>query len=109
MISCKARLAFLLLLLAGCATGGRDVNQGVAEVTFSPRMETALAQLKTKIENSRGIIASNINDVWTMRILAGAGALLGLSYPVGKIIWLVFGSAVCTVRSHTRKGKSNGP
>lgn len=102
----RAALAIVLFALThGCsaATAGGDIEQAgvAADVTLSPKLEAALSKITTKVENSRGIIASNINDVWTGRLLASACGLAALSYPVGKILWIVFGSAAkrCT-RKH---------
>lgn len=66
---------------------------GCAAQTSLKGVETRLA---TKIDNSRKIDAQNVEtfvsqeaDKWVQRMLAAGLVLMGLSYPVGKVIWII--------------------
>lgn len=72
-------------ILSG-ASAGRDANSSIAGIRAEVReLSTALAQIKTEQSAGRDV---NQNDNWTMRLLGLGTLLLGLSYPIGKIVWL---------------------
>ena len=81
-------------LFASCVAhdtnAGRDADASIAGIRAEVRdMNAALVQLKTDIRAGRDV---NTNDKWTLRLLGLGVLLLGLSYPVGKILWLATGA-----------------
>jgi hypothetical protein len=48
-------------------------------------LNTALAQVRTELHAGGDV---NQNDKWTLRLLGLGVLMLGLSYPIGKIVWL---------------------
>lgn len=76
--------------MIGCLSpqshGGRDADASIAGIRAEVReMSAALAKFETRL-NAGGDISTN--DAWTLRLLGLGIMLLGLSYPVGKIVWL---------------------
>ncbi len=83
-------LATVASFAFGCihpaARAGRDADSSIAGIRADVReLSTALAQFKTEQSAGRDV---NQNDKWTMRLLGLGTLLLGLSYPIGKIVWL---------------------
>ena len=68
------------------------------------RIEAALQHVETNTATASGR-DSNINDRWTMRILA-AGIIL--SYPIGKVGWLVSGWARAKVANRGIRAAARG-
>jgi hypothetical protein len=84
----------LICLFASCVahgtTAGRDADASIAGLRAEVReMNAAMVQLKTDIRAGRDV---NTNDKWTLRLLGLGVMLLGLSYPIGKMLWLASGT-----------------
>lgn len=78
--------SFALGCIAPAARAGRDADSSIAGIRAEIReLSTAFAQIETKQSAGRDV---NQNDNWTMRLLGLGTLLLGLSYPIGKIVWL---------------------
>lgn len=95
-------LATVASLASGCiqpaAHAGRDADSSIAGIRTEVReLSTALAQFKTEQSAGRDV---NQNDNWTLRLLGLGVLLMGLSYPVGKIVWL----ATSALSRRTRLG-----
>lgn len=78
------------VMLTSCAApgarAGRDADSSVAGIrTEIDRLDAALLSIRSEMHAGRDV---NQNDKWTLRLLGFAVMLLGLSYPVGKIIWI---------------------
>jgi hypothetical protein len=72
--------------LAHGATAGRDADASIAGARMTLHdFNAALADIETRLEAGRDILH---NDNWTVRLLGLGVLLLGLSYPVGKIVWI---------------------
>ncbi|MBI5762562.1 MAG: hypothetical protein HZA51_03450 [Planctomycetes bacterium] len=89
-------------LVTGCiqprAHASRDADSSVAGIRAEVReLSIALAQFKTEQSAGRDV---NQNDKWTLRLLGLGVLLMGLTYPVGKIIWLT--SSAMSRRALTR-------
>lgn len=68
------------------AHAGRDADASISGIRAEVQeMSAALAKFETRL-NAGGDISTN--DAWTLRLLGLGVMLLGLSYPVGKIVWL---------------------
>lgn len=91
-----------LCLHGGCvqpvARAGRDADASIAAVRTEIRdVRAALVEMRTDFSAGRDV---NQNDKWTLRLL-GLGVLtLGLSYPVGKVVWLAM--AFCARRASAK-------
>lgn len=80
----------VILLLPSCiaphASAGRDADASISAVRAEiDRLDAALLSIRTDLRAGRDV---NQNDKWTLRLLGLAVLLLGLSYPVGKLIWI---------------------
>jgi outer membrane murein-binding lipoprotein Lpp len=89
-----AGLLTMICLFASCVahgtTAGRDADASIAAVRADVReINAAMVQLKTDIRAGRDV---NTNDKWTLRLLGLGVMLLGLSYPIGKMLWLAPGA-----------------
>jgi outer membrane murein-binding lipoprotein Lpp len=89
-----AAAAWPALLSAGCAAtaagGGRDADASINGIRTELRdIRSAFVQMEQKLSAGRDV---NQNDKWTLRLLGGGLLLLGLSYPVGKLTWLMTGT-----------------
>ena len=72
--------------LAHETTAGADADSSIAAVRTQIRdLSTALVQVKTDLRAGGDV---NQNDKWTLRLLGAGVLLLGLSYPIGKVVWL---------------------
>jgi hypothetical protein len=106
----RAAAAALLLpsaLLAGwlpvgCAAGNRAELEAIAAVASKVQEVNSTVG---SVQAGVATIGSNVqtNDAWTLRLMAGGGALLLLTYPVGKLIWLVTGK----LRRRNRAGEDH--
>ncbi len=68
------------------ARAGRDADASISGVRADVReLNTALAQMKSEQTAGRDV---NQNDKWTLRLLGLGVLMLGLSYPIGKIVWI---------------------
>ena len=80
----------LPLMLASCvhhaAEAGVNADASIAGVRAQiGELNTALAQVRTELTAGRDV---NQNDKWTLRLLGLGVLILGLSYPIGKFVWL---------------------
>lgn len=87
-------VATMCLSLAGCiahgTSAGRDADASISGIRADVReMNAAMVQLKTDVRAGRDV---NTNDKWTLRLLGLGVMLLGLSYPIGKMLWLATGA-----------------
>jgi hypothetical protein len=85
-------LSLMLSLWAGgsCvdhgARAGGDADASIAGIRAEfKELSAALVQVRSEARAGRDI---QQNDPWTLRLLGLAVMMLGLSYPVGKLIWL---------------------
>lgn len=68
------------------ANAGQDADASVSAVRAEVReMSNTLARFESDMHAGGDISA---NDAWTLRLLGLGVMLLGLSYPIGKIVWL---------------------
>ncbi len=68
------------------ARAGRDADASIAGVRAEVHeMNSALAQMKSEQTAGHDV---NQNDKWTLRLLGLGVLMLGLSYPIGKIVWI---------------------
>jgi len=84
----------MVFIPGGCVahgtSAGRDADASIAGLRADVReMNTALVQLKTDVHAGRDV---NTNDKWTLRLLGLGVMLLGLSYPIGKLVWILSGA-----------------
>lgn len=84
----------MICLAASCiapaARAGRDADASISGLRADVNeMNTALVQLETDVHAGRDV---NTNDKWTFRLLGLGVMLLGLSYPIGKFVWLATGA-----------------
>jgi len=89
------KLIFSLSILSagslhGCvaphAQAGANADASISAVRASvDHVRAALVELRSDIRAGRDV---NTNDKWTLRLLGLGVLLLGLSYPLGKIVWL---------------------
>lgn len=71
------------------AMAGGDADASVAALRAELKgVSAALVQMRTDLTAGRDI---QTNDPWTLRLLGAGLLLLGLSYPVGKLIWTTLG------------------
>jgi hypothetical protein len=101
--------AFFLLLIVsgGCvhpfAAAGRDADSGISAFRTNMRdLNAALVQARTDIHAGENV---QQNDPWTMRLLGLGIMVLGLSYPVGKLIWI----AMMSMKDRAKSGASLMP
>ncbi len=68
------------------AVAGGDADASVAAVRAQLRdVQSGLVAMRNELHAGRDV---NTNDAWTLRLLGCGVLLLGLSYPVGKLVWL---------------------
>ena len=84
---CSGRVVFGI---CGCvhpvATAGRDADASIAAFCASLQdLNAALVQARTDIRAGGNV---QQNDPWTMRLLGLGLMVMGLSYPVGKLLWI---------------------
>lgn len=77
-------------MLCGCvhhaADAGMNADASIAGIRAQVGdMNTALAQIRSELHAGGDV---NQNDKWTLRLLGLGVLMLGLSYPVGKIVWI---------------------
>jgi hypothetical protein len=93
MMRLRGLLAAVCLFASCVAPGaraGRDADASISGLRAEVRdMNAALVQLKTDVRAGRDV---NTNDKWTLRLLGLGVLLLGLSYPIGKLLWLTTGA-----------------
>lgn len=71
------------------AVAGGDADASIAALrTELKGVSAALVQMRTDLTAGRDI---QTNDPWTLRLLGAGLLLLGLSYPVGKLVWTTLG------------------
>ncbi len=91
---CRASVLIAVCQLAGAcvypaAVAGGDADASVAALrTELKGVSAALVQMRTDLTAGRDI---QTNDPWTLRLLGVGLLLLGLSYPVGKLVWTTLG------------------
>lgn len=74
---------------------GRDADASISGLRAQVEsMQTGLVAVQHELHAGRDV---NTNDAWTLRLLGFGVLLLGLSYPVGKLVWL----ALATIRRKT--------
>jgi hypothetical protein len=89
-----AVMIFLICGVAGAcvhpaAVAGGDADASIAALrTELKGVSAALVQMRTDLTAGRDI---QTNDPWTLRLLGAGLLLLGLSYPVGKLVWTTLG------------------
>jgi len=88
-------LGMLLMPLGGClspaVSAGRDADASVSMLRSEIReLTAAVAVVRTDMHAGRDV---NENDKWTMRLLGLGVLMLGLTYPVGKIVWIASSAA----------------
>ena len=76
--------------VCGCvhpvATAGRDADASIAAFRANLQdLNAALVQARTDIRAGGNV---QQNDPWTMRLLGLGLMVMGLSYPVGKLVWM---------------------
>lgn len=88
----------ILLLSLNCVSNKPTVEQ--AKSADSAAVMAKLNSIfeftsgtKTKLDNSR-----NHGDRWSERLAIIMVGVMALSYPIGKLIWLVFGSCKDTIK-----------
>lgn len=100
------------LLTAGCVGGcvstdsGRDMT-GIKSTIAGFEQRNAV-----KVENTRKIVARDIKentDAVLMRILGVGFVLMGLSYPIGKLVWCMGHKTIKTARRATRLEREDLP
>jgi hypothetical protein len=82
-----------MVMLCACASfvdhgarAGGDADASIAGIRAEIReLSAAMVQVRSEARAGRDI---QQNDPWTLRLLGLAVMMLGLSYPVGKLIWL---------------------
>jgi len=83
---------WILLILAGggCIRGAADQADASTSAFRAEigELSAALGSVRSELRAGRDV---NQNDKWTLRLLGLGVLMLGLSYPVGKIIWLASG------------------
>ena len=84
-----------LISSAGClgptSWAGRDSDASVSVLRGEIReLIAAVAVIRTDMHAGRDV---NENDKWTMRLLGLGVLMLGLSYPIGKIVWIATSAA----------------
>ncbi len=84
----------LICLGASCvspgARAGRDSDASISGLRADVNeLNAALVQLKSDVHAGHDV---NTNDKWTLRLLGLGVLLLGLSYPIGKFVWLATGA-----------------
>lgn len=85
-----ATLCFMISCVAHGTSAGRDADASISGLRADVHeMNAALVQLKTDVRAGRDV---NTNDKWTLRLLGLGVLLLGLSYPIGKFVWLATGA-----------------
>ncbi|HKQ48157.1 MAG TPA: hypothetical protein VJZ71_08825 [Phycisphaerae bacterium] len=87
-------IAALTLGSSGCVahgtSAGRDADASISGLRADVReINAAMVQLKSDVRAGRDV---NTNDKWTLRLLGLGVMLLGLSYPIGKMLWLATGA-----------------
>lgn len=110
-----AEWACVVVILSGCAgptnqtAGGDAMNAGVASVKGDLRLgrDVTLARLfdlhkESEINFSRRWEQS-IGDKFSERMAIGGAILMGLSYPAGKLIWLLTGGACNHVATRIKR------
>lgn len=121
------------LLSISCIAGGRDttgVKVGAEQAEEVSLIRAAdLAVIKAQADeinalqvqlNDLSIKARDIknlttesNDKWTLRLMAVGLVIMGLSYPVGKIVWIALENAKTVIKNgkngnHERKPCNGG-
>jgi hypothetical protein len=81
------RASLFALLHCSCIhPAGRDVDASLSGVRADVReLSAALWQVRSELRAGGDV---NQNDKWTLRLLGLGVLMLGLSYPVGKVVWL---------------------
>lgn len=68
------------------AAAGGDADASVAALRAQLRdVQAGMVAMRNELHAGRDV---NTNDAWTLRLLGCGVLLLGLSYPVGKLVWL---------------------
>ncbi len=81
-----AAVCVLSSCVATGASGGRDADASVSGIRAEVKeLSAALVDLRTDLRAGRDV---NNNDTWTLRLLGLGLMLMGLSYPVGKLVWI---------------------
>lgn len=89
-------LAGMVGCIAPHAGAGRDADASVAGLRAEiEQVRTAFVELQTDVRAGRDVVS---NDKWTLRLLGLGVLLLGLSYPVGKLVWVMSGRLGRTAR-----------
>lgn len=74
----------LIGLIVGCATTG-TTGPGISD---AKGIEAKIADLSKQVAQNAGR-DSRYNDDMTFRMAVSGLILLGLSYPIGKLVWLI--------------------
>ncbi|GJQ27144.1 MAG: hypothetical protein HBSAPP02_21760 [Phycisphaerae bacterium] len=71
------------------AVAGGEADASISALRMELKgVSAALVQMRTDLKAGRDI---QTNDPWTLRLLGAGLLLLGLSYPVGKLVWTKLG------------------
>jgi len=90
----KIRMAAIISLVTGaCSLQTPPVN---VESTVKAAVQAAVVGFHNEIEQRAARDAVN-NDTFTFRLMAGGLVLLGLTYPTGKLVWLLTHKSLRTV------------
>lgn len=85
LLAVAAILSGLSCVGSGARAGG-NADASIAGIRADVReLNTALLQVRSELRAGGDV---NQNDKWTLRLLGLGVLVMGLSYPVGKIIWI---------------------